>query len=90
MKIKSTVAALSVLSVLSFGAFAADSINVDQAQSRQAIGTVSVGAVGTSPMDMHEMLNKKKRKNRVRHPIASSKRVLVTTGTPPLSCTNKF
>lgn len=89
MKIKSTVAALSVLSVLSFGAFAADSINVDQAQSRQAIGTVSVGAVGTSPMDMHEMLNKK-RKNRVRHPIASSKRVLVTTGTPPLSCTNKF
>lgn len=89
MKIKSTVAALSVLSVLSFGAFAADSINADQAQSRQAIGTVSVGAVGTSPMDMHEMLNKK-RKNRVRHPIASSKRVLVTTGTPPLSCTNKF
>ncbi|KVJ90276.1 peroxide/acid stress response protein YhcN [Enterobacter asburiae] len=54
MKIKSTVAALSVLSVLSFGAFAADSINADQAQSRQAIGTV-----GTSPMDMHEMLNKK-------------------------------
>ncbi|HDS5357021.1 TPA: peroxide/acid stress response protein YhcN [Enterobacter roggenkampii] len=54
MKIKSTVAALSVLSVLSFGAFAADAINADQ-----AIGTVSVGAVGTSPMDMHEMLNKK-------------------------------
>ncbi|HHA1916434.1 MULTISPECIES: peroxide/acid stress response protein YhcN [Enterobacter] len=59
MKIKSTVAALSVLSVLSFGAFAADSINADQAQSRQAIGTVSVGAVATSPMDMREMLNKK-------------------------------
>ena len=51
MKIKSTVAALSVLSVLSFGAFAADAINADQAQSRQAIGT--------SPMDMHDMLNKK-------------------------------
>ena len=59
MKIKTTVAALSVLSVLSFGAFAADAINADQAQSREAIGTVSVGAVGTSPMDMHEMLNKK-------------------------------
>ncbi|HEY4434942.1 MULTISPECIES: peroxide/acid stress response protein YhcN [Lelliottia] len=59
MKIKTTVAALSVLSVLSFGAFAADSINADQAQSRQAIGTVSVGAVSSSPMDMHEMLNKK-------------------------------
>ena len=59
MKIKSTVAALSVLSVLSFGAFAADSINADQAQSRQAIGTVSVGAISTSPMDMNAMLNKK-------------------------------
>ncbi|CAH6661902.1 MULTISPECIES: peroxide/acid stress response protein YhcN [Pseudocitrobacter] len=59
MKIKTTVAALSILSVISFGAFAADSINSDQAQNRQAIGTVSVGAVGSSPMDMHEMLNKK-------------------------------
>ncbi len=59
MKIKTTVATLSVLSVLSFGAFAADTINAEQAQSRQAIGTVSVGAIGTSPMDMHEMLNKK-------------------------------
>ena len=55
MKIRTTVAALSVLSVLSFGAFAADTINAEQAQSRQAIGTVSVGAIGTSPMDMHEM-----------------------------------
>jgi hypothetical protein len=45
MKIKTTVAALSILSVLSFGAFAADSINSEQAQGRQAIGTVSVGAV---------------------------------------------
>ncbi|VTN12096.1 Uncharacterised protein [Raoultella terrigena] len=59
MKIKTTVAALSILSVLSFGAFAADSINSDQAQGRQSIGTVSVGAVSASPMDMHEMLNKK-------------------------------
>ncbi|MCU6666828.1 MAG: peroxide/acid stress response protein YhcN [Silvania sp.] len=59
MKIKTTVAVLSVLSVLSFGAFAADSINAEQAQSREAIGTVSIGAVGTSPMDMNQMLNKK-------------------------------
>jgi hypothetical protein len=59
MKIKTTVAALSILSVISFGAFAADSINSDQAQNRQAIGTISVGAIGSSPMDMHEMLNKK-------------------------------
>ncbi|MEL0552198.1 MULTISPECIES: peroxide/acid stress response protein YhcN [Enterobacteriaceae] len=59
MKIKTTVAVLSVLSVLSFGAFAADSINSEQAQGRQSIGTVSVGAVNASPMDMHEMLNQK-------------------------------
>ena len=59
MKIKTTVAALSMLSVLSFGAFAADSINSTQAESRQSLGTVSIGSVGSSPMDMHEMLNKK-------------------------------
>jgi len=59
MKIKTTVATLSILSVLSFGAFAADSINADQAQTRESIGTVSVGAIGTSPMDMNRMLNKK-------------------------------
>ena len=59
MKIKTTVAALSILSAISFGAFAADSINSDQAQNRQPIGTVSIGSVGSSPMDMHEMLNKK-------------------------------
>ncbi|MFZ2613725.1 MAG: hypothetical protein WAX32_22225, partial [Raoultella planticola] len=53
MKIKTTVAALSILSVLSFGAFAADSINSDQAPGRQSIGTISVGAVSSSPMDMH-------------------------------------
>ena len=59
MKIKTTVATLSILSVLSFGAFAADSISSEQAQGRQAIGTISVDSVSSSPMDMHEMLNKK-------------------------------
>lgn len=59
MKITSTVATLSILSVLSFGAFAATSINADQAQSRQSLGTVSVGAVASSPMDMNAELNKK-------------------------------
>lgn len=59
MKIKTTVATLSILSVLSFGAFAANSINAQQAQNREAIGSVSVSAIGSSPMDMHEMLNKK-------------------------------
>lgn len=59
MKTTTTVAALSILSVLSFGAFAADSISAEQAQNREAIGTVSVSAIGSSPMDMHEMLNQK-------------------------------
>lgn len=59
MDIKTTVAALSVLSVLSFGAFAADSIGADQAQNRQSIGTISVGGVASSPMDMRSELNKK-------------------------------
>ncbi|MFK3709969.1 MULTISPECIES: peroxide/acid stress response protein YhcN [Leclercia] len=59
MKIKTTVATLSILSVLSFGAFAADAINAEQAQSRESIGTVSVGAIGTSPMDMNQMLKEK-------------------------------
>ena len=60
MKIKTTVAAISILSVVSFGAFAADIINSEQAQGREAIGTVSVGAVASSPMDMHEMLKDRK------------------------------
>ncbi len=35
MKIKTTVAALSILSVMSFGAFAADVINSEQARGRR-------------------------------------------------------
>lgn len=89
MKIKTTVAAISILSVVSFGAFAADIINSEQAQGREAIGTVSVGAVASSPMDMHEMLNKKAQEEG-----ASSYRIiepaLATTGMPLLSCINKF
>jgi len=56
---KTTIAAVSLLSVLSFGAFAADSINTEQAQNREVIGTVSVGSVSASPMDMKAMLNQK-------------------------------
>lgn len=59
MNIKSTVATMSILSALSFGAFAAESISADQAQSRQSLGTVSVGAIASSPMDMRAKLDKK-------------------------------
>ncbi len=85
MKIKTTVAALSVLSVLSFGAFAADSIDAAQAQNREAIGTVSVSGVASSPMDMREMLNKRK----AQRPTRLRKLVAVTPGTLRLNCTNK-
>ena len=88
MKIKTTVAALSVLSVLSFGAFAADSIDAAQAQNREAIGTVSVSGVASSPMDMREMLNKKaEEKGATAYQITEL--VVVTPGTLRLNCTNK-
>lgn len=59
MNMKNTLVAASLLSMLSFGAFAATSINADQVQNRQSLGTVSVGSVGSSPMDMHQMLEQK-------------------------------
>lgn len=59
MNMKNTLVAASLLSMLSFGAFAATSINADQVQNRQSLGTVSVGSVGSSPMDLHQMLEQK-------------------------------
>lgn len=59
MKTTTTLATLSLLSILSFGAVAADSISSDQAMNRESIGTVSVSAVGTAPMDMRAMLDQK-------------------------------
>lgn len=88
MKIKTTVAALSVLSVLSFGAFAADSIDAAQAQNREAIGTVSVSGVASSPMDMREMLNKKaEEKGATAYQITEARSG--DTCTLRLNCTNK-
>lgn len=59
MKVKATIATLSVLSALSFGAFAADSINAQQAANMQPAGTISVSGVGGSPMDFRDQLNAK-------------------------------
>ena len=59
MDIKTTVATLGILSALSFGAFAAESITAEQAQNRQSLGTVSIGATASSPMDMRAQMNKK-------------------------------
>lgn len=59
MNIKTTVAAVTVLSALSFGAFAAESVNADQAQNLQSVGTISVSGVAGSPMDIRQQLNAK-------------------------------
>ncbi|MEM6161710.1 peroxide/acid stress response protein YhcN [Erwinia sp. P6884] len=59
MNIKTTVAALGLLSTLSFGAFAADSVNAERAQNMQPIGTITVSGVAGSPMDIHSALNQK-------------------------------
>lgn len=59
MKIKATLTALSLLSLISFGASAATAIDAEQAQNREAMGTVTVEGIASSPMDMHEMLMQK-------------------------------
>ena len=59
MNVKTTIATLSVLSALSFGAFAADSINAEQAANLQPVGTISVSGIGGSPRDIHQQLNAK-------------------------------
>lgn len=59
MSIKTTIAAISVLSVISFGALAATPINVKQAANRESIGTISVSQIGSTPMDMNAELSQK-------------------------------
>jgi len=59
MKVKTTIAALSILSTLSFGAFAAESVNNEQAQNLQSIGVISASGISGSPMDIREALNAK-------------------------------
>lgn len=59
MNIKTTIAAAGLLSALSFGAFAAESINAEQAQNLQPVGTVSLSGVAGAPMDIHQALQEK-------------------------------
>ncbi|MGV3345794.1 peroxide/acid stress response protein YhcN [Enterobacteriaceae bacterium LUAb1] len=61
MNIKATIAVISVLSGLSFGAFAAESVTIEQAQHMQPVGTISVSGIASSPMDMHQALEQKAR-----------------------------
>ncbi len=57
MKMKTAVSLMTVMSALSFGAFAADSISMEQASRLQPMGTVSVSAIDASPSDIHQALN---------------------------------
>jgi len=60
MKTKLTIAALSLFSVISFGAnAAAHQIDSEQAQNMQSMGTISVSQVGSAPMDMRQELSQK-------------------------------
>ncbi|WP_074012866.1 YdgH/BhsA/McbA-like domain containing protein [Candidatus Sodalis sp. SoCistrobi] len=57
MKTKSVLPLMAALSALSFGAFAADSISLQQAQDLKPMGTVSVSGIDAAPSDIHQALN---------------------------------
>lgn len=57
MKIKTAVSMMTVMSVLSFGAFAADSLTQEQANGLHSFGTVSVTGNAGAPSDIHQALN---------------------------------
>ncbi|WP_413502283.1 peroxide/acid stress response protein YhcN [Serratia proteamaculans] len=59
MKIKTTIATMSVLSMLSFGAFAAQSVDANQAAKMQAAGTITVSGVAGAPSDIRQALSEK-------------------------------
>ncbi|WP_147200034.1 peroxide/acid stress response protein YhcN [Pantoea sp. MBD-2R] len=59
MKIKTTVAALSLLSVIAFGASAAKLVDAQQSENLQSVGTVSLSGVTGAPMDIRQQLSQK-------------------------------
>ncbi|CAI0947418.1 Protein of uncharacterised function (DUF1471) [Serratia proteamaculans] len=59
MKIKATIATMSILSMLSFGAFAAQSVDANQAAKMQAAGTITVSGVAGAPSDIRQALSEK-------------------------------
>lgn len=59
MKVKTTVVTLGVLSMLSFGAFAAQSIDAEQAANLQPAGTITVSGVAAAPSDIRQALSDK-------------------------------
>ena len=59
MNMKTTLAALSLLSVVSFGASAATLITNDQANTLQSAGTITVSGVTGAPSDIRHALSDK-------------------------------
>jgi len=59
MNVKTTIATLGILSALSFGACAAESVTAEQAQNLQSVGTITVSGIAGSPMDIHQALVQK-------------------------------
>ena len=59
MKVKTAIATMSILSALSFGVFAANSINETQAANLQPMGTITVSGVNGAPSDIRQALSDK-------------------------------
>lgn len=59
MKIMTTIAALSLLSAVSFGASAAQLVSTQQAENLQPMGTISVSGVNGVPTDIRQELSDK-------------------------------
>lgn len=59
MNMKTTIAALSLLSAVSFGASAANLVNDAQASDLKSVGTISVSGVTGAPSDIRQALSDK-------------------------------
>ncbi|WP_367143598.1 peroxide/acid stress response protein YhcN [Pantoea stewartii] len=59
MNIKVTIATVSLLSAMTFGASAAQLVTAEQAQNLQPAGTVSISGVAGSPIDYRAQLSQK-------------------------------
>lgn len=59
MNIKTTIATVSLLSLMAFGASAAQLVTGDQTQNLQPAGTVTISGTAGSPMDYRAELSQK-------------------------------
>lgn len=59
MKIITTVAALTLLSAVSFGSSAAQLVSNQQAENLQPMGTISVSGIDGVPTDIRQQLSQK-------------------------------